>query len=172
MKKLSKIVAWIVGITSFLALGIASYGVIASVNFTDSTIDGGGTYKTFSFFNTSTTTTATSTNGGGGYFKIAGARKVNVYYQSGLAANTLFNLQASYDGSTWFDYYKLISNTSNTNSQQLTRVGSTTMSLASTTQAYTIDPADALYAIRCIVVKTGAAIGSDIASCTASAEFK
>lgn len=144
-----------------------------------------GTFRIFTFFASSTTqinyatsTTATSTSSlidsyfdsfgakDNGYFVVAGAKRVTVYFSrqdnTPITGTSTFSIEASPDGTTWFPYRKLISNVSNTNGQELTRVhfvnwaawnypsdtGGVTLNSATTT--YSIDQADSIYAIRCL----------------------
>lgn len=126
-----------------------------------------------------TTTSATSTDVSftdssgridNGYLVVAGAEDVSVYFErstgGGNVGSSTFRIQISHDGSTWYDYNKLISNVTNTNAQTLTRVASVALTGTSTAQV-TIDPNDAIWAIRCIVVE--AIDGTH--RCIASAKF-
>lgn len=84
------------------------------------------TYKTDTMLN-ATTSDATST-----VEVIAGAKAVTWYFtnesdSSGNGTST-FSVQVSADNSTWVTYNKLVDNVTNTNSQDLTRVGSVEMS--------------------------------------------
>ena len=93
----------------------------------------------------STTTTSTSTNitqwtdGNGrvdnGYLVVKGAKNVTFWFSRAVTTDntvgsTTFRVETSRDGTNWDRYYKLISNTANTNSQTLTRIGEVMISLA------------------------------------------
>lgn len=132
------------------------------------------TYKNFTFF-TATTTTATSTNttDGGQYFRIAGAKKVRLYFTHGGTATTstggaIFNIQATRDGVVWENYNHMIDSTvSSTATSSITTQGATTT--VSTSMDLT---RDTFYAIRCISTELTPAQGVDGEhTCTASAEF-
>lgn len=132
-----------------------------------------GRYETFSFF-AATTTSGTSTSDGNIGMDIKGAEAVTLYFSRawdsvGNAGTSSFNIQVSPDeGVTWLDESKLISNTTNTNAQQQTRVSSVQIAAATSTSMVALDLRnDAFSRIRCIVVET-----TDGAhTCTASAKF-
>lgn len=142
----------------------------ADVNFTDQTQT--ANYQNFSFFN-ATTTTATSTNlsGGGGYFKIAGAKKVELYFSRGGATgpntgSTLFKVQVTPDGTNWYDFNKLEQNLAT--STTATKVASVSIAAATSTTVTSMDlRTDAFYGVRCIAVETT----DGEHTCAASAEF-
>jgi len=105
-----------------------------------------------------------------GYFVIAGAKSVTFYFQrgdtsgQGNTGSTVFSVDVSSDGTTWYDYGNLNSATSTTP----TGLSSYTISAASTTALLSLDLTnDALYAVRCEVVE--ATDGEH--SCRASAQF-
>lgn len=115
-----------------------------------------------------TTTSATSTliaswtDGNGridtGKAIVAGAKQVTFYFGRGGATSpntgsSVFNVEVSYDGTTWVRYNKLISNVSNTNAQTLTRAEQFTISAATSTVIASMSPEDSVYAVRCIVVE-------------------
>lgn len=147
------------------------------------------TFRQYTFFATSTsqtnfatTTTATSTNinqwtdSSGridrGYFVIAGAKKVTMYFSrdAGTGANegsTNFKVQSSPDGTTWYDFTRLVQATSTSVSNAVEQ-STATISAATTTLQYGLDlDYDATFAVRCIVVET--TDGSH--SCSATAQF-
>jgi hypothetical protein len=101
---------------------------------------------------------------------VAGAKKVNFFFSrawgGGNAGSSQFFVEVSADGSNWVPYNKLISNVTNTNGQNLTRVASVTISAATSTSMVTMDE-DAIYAVRCIVVE--ATDGSH--TCEATAQY-
>jgi hypothetical protein len=147
------------------------------------------TYRYYTFFATSTaqtnfatTTTATSTNinqwtnSSGvidkGYFVIAGAKKVTMYFSrdagtGGNAGSTNFKVQSSPDGTTWYDFTRLVQATSTSVSNAVEQ-STATISAATTTLQYGLDlDYDSTFAVRCIVVET--TDGSH--SCAASATY-
>lgn len=172
-----------IGIGIISAFGLFFFGLnwLRAQVVTDIAVPG-EQFQTYTFFASSTvqtdyatTTSATSTDitayfasdgrKDNGYFLIAGAEEVTVYFQRGdttgqgnIGTSTFF-IQASPDGTNWYDYNKLIDNVTNANSQNLTRVGSVIFSAAAdynnatATKAYSLSPEDAWYAIRCIVVE-------------------
>lgn len=89
--------------------------------------------------------------------EIAHAEKVQVYFTrndgdgtSGTGTST-FSIEISPDGTNFYDFNKLISNVTNTNSQELTRVGSVQLATATSTTMVALDIAhDAFHSIRCI----------------------
>lgn len=128
-----------------------------------------------------TTTSATSTTASSntdelgridnGYFVIAGADQASLFFQrttgGGNAGTSTFNVQVTYDGSTWVDYNKLITNVTNTNAQMPTRVSSVALIGTSTSMVSMDLQNDSVYAVRCIVVE--ATDGTH--RCTGFAEF-
>lgn len=123
---------------------------------------------------TSTGTTFTDSNGriDNGYFVLKGAEAATMYFTrygaSDSEATSTFNIQVSMDGTTWIDYNKMISNVTNSNSQELTRVSSVTIVGATSTVMTSLDlNQDAPYAVRCI-----ATIGDDGSNeCRATAKY-
>lgn len=147
--------------------------VRAAISFAVPTV-GPNTYQVFPFF-IATTTSATSTNltGGGGSFIIAGAKDVILYFSRGdthgvgNSGSTVFKVQVSPDNVSWFDYNELGQIASSTTADQFfTRVGTTTISAASTTQMWAMEDIG-FYAIRCIAVRTT----DGESTCKASADF-
>ncbi len=140
-------------------------------------------YKVYELFASSTaettlatTTSATSTNivayadSSGriinGAADVRGAKKVVVYFSQGglTSANTgtsTFSVQTTRDGTNWQNYSMLITDTTNTNAQTLTRVSSVTLPggvtgiHATTTVDYALDLTGGYQAIRCIALLTG-----------------
>ena len=135
-------------------------------------------YQNFLFFASTTnptqlatTTSATSTDIAAffdtdgrlnnGYFVIAGAKEVLLYFQrgeqnsSGNVGTSTFNIQASPDATTWYNYEQLqnATNTPNTVNQLSERVGTSTIRAATSTTIYRMTTMG-WYAIRCIVVET------------------
>lgn len=139
-------------------------------------------YRSFELFASTTaettiatTTSATSTNitayfdSSGrrvdGSADLRGAKKAVVYFSQGgiTSANTgtsTFRVQTSRDNTNWVNYSMLITDTTNTNSQTLTRVSSVTLPVvngthATTTVDYALDLTGGYYSLRCITVLTG-----------------
>lgn len=143
----------------------------AEVNFNEATQT--GNYQTFNFF-TATSTTATSTNltGGGGYFKIAGAKRVSLYFSrawnsTGNTGSSLFKVQVTPDGTNWYDYGQLKQATTTNNANDYAvRASSFTISAATSTTVASMETLG-FYGVRCIVVET--TDGSH--TCTAAAEY-
>lgn len=106
-----------------------------------------------------------------GYFIVAGADQASLFFQrttgGGNTGTSTFNVQVTYDGSTWVDYNKLIKNVTNTNAQTLTRVSSVILTGTSTEMVSMDLETDSVYAVRCIVVE--AVDGTH--RCTGFAEF-
>lgn len=129
--------------------------------------DFGGAYSTEHPFFIATTTSATSTNTSmGNSLNIANADKVTMYFQRGDTTGTgntgtsTFSVQVSQDNSNWITLNMLIDNVTNSNSQTLTRVGSSILSAsanygtATATKAYSLDLTSGVYKyLRCIVVE-------------------
>lgn len=73
---------------------------------------------------------------------------------------TTFKAQVSIDGTTFHDYNKLISNVTNTNAQDLTRVGSVEIT-ATSSALYTMDLSGESFALtRCVSVEAGTTTAS------------
>lgn len=147
-------------------------------------------YMTYEFFSSTTpagvelyatTTTATSTNRiagydsagryDAGYFVIAGAKKVTLFFGRGgrTGANTGssdFQIEVSHDGTTWYDWNKLLQNVATSTNQW--QIATTTISAATSTLIFDMSISNtALYAIRCIVTETT----DGEHSCRAAAEW-
>ena len=148
------------------------------------------TFRYYDFFasttaqtNFATTTSATSTNitswttSSGmvdkGYFVVAGAKKVTMFFTrgdtlgTGNTGTTTYKVQTSPDGTTWYDFKKLVQATSTSISNAVIQA-TAGIEAATLTLSYGLDlNFDAVYAIRCIVVET---IDGDH-SCASSAQF-
>ncbi len=133
----------------------------------------------YNFF-IATTTTATSTNNtiGDGSFKIAGAKRVVMYFSRGgviqpNTGSTLFKVQVSPDGVNWYDYNRLLPNiATSTNSTGVAdsdyKVGSVTITAATSTSINALDLRGfQFYSVRCIAVETT----DGEHTCKATAEF-
>ncbi len=135
-----------------------------------------GTQDFYTFFS-ATTTNATSTTAASsqdpGFLRIGGAADVMFFFSrgdtkgTGNAGSSLFKVQVTPDGVNWFDYNELgqIINTPDANTF-FTRVGSTTISAATSTLQYAMEDIS-YYGVRCITVR--ATDGE--ASCKAVANF-
>ena len=172
--------SWMVYAFTFHALGkITTENPTVTVN----------TFRYYDFFATSTaqtdfatSTTATSTNIASwtdssgridnGYFVIAGAKKVTMFFSrdagtGGNTGTTTFKVQASPDGSTWYDFTRLVQATSTTVANAVEQ-STAAISAATSTLQYGLDlNYDAVWAIRCIVVE--GVDGSH--KCAAAAQF-
>ena len=75
---------------------------------------------------------------------IEGAKKVTFIFKRSdhSAGKTVFTVTVSADDSNYITYNKLIDNVTNTNSQNLTRVGSYDTGAANATKFYTMSPED------------------------------
>lgn len=149
------------------------------------------TYREYQFFASSTapstiatTTSATSTQIASffdtsgrldnGSFEITGAEEVLVFFSrgdtsgEGNTGSSNFKIQATPDGTNWYDYNDLQNITSERFTSALVdaRVGSSTIAAATSTTMYRLD-AKAFKAIRCIVVETT----DGEHACAASARF-
>jgi len=117
-----------------------------------------------------TTTQATSTA-----VSIAGAEKVQAYFNyndgSGTATST-FYIEVSPNGIDWYDFNKLISNVANANSQTVTRVASL-QAVGTTSAMYALDlESDTFDQARCIVTFASTTItAADNSTCELSVEF-
>ena len=122
-----------------------------------------GVYSNSITFLNATTTNATSTTASINA-SVQGARKATFYFQrgdttgQGNTGSSLFHIEVSRTNSSsnndWIDYNKLVDNVTNTNGQNLTRVGSASLS-ASSTKIYSLDlQHDNIQFVRCIVVET------------------
>lgn len=152
-----------------------------------------GVYRTYDFFASTspvaglvsstilaTTTTATSTNITAfsdstfgryvtGAFDITGAKKVTFYFSrgdtsgQGNAGATTFKVQATRDGTTWFDVSRLLGV-----DVSATATSTVTITAATSTIVDGLDIKDQAYKqVRCIVVETT----DGEHSCAASASF-
>lgn len=81
---------------------------------------------------TATTTSAT--------IDFSGVKRATWFFTRAdhAAGSSTFTVDVSFDGETWVDYNKLISNVTNTNAQTLTRVASVALS-SDTTSAVSMD---------------------------------
>ena len=70
------------------------------------------------------------------------------------AGKTVFSVTVSVDNSNYVTYSKLIDNVTNTNSQDLTRVGSYDTGAANATKFYTMSPEDAFTHVKVTATET------------------
>lgn len=161
----------VLAVVAFLviALAFAFPTVKAEVNFSETT-PAQGIYQNFTFF-TATSTTATSTNitGGGGYLKIAGAKKVELYFSrgdtsgKGNAGLSKFRVQVTPDGTNWFDYSKLVGSDAAATATSTVTIGTATSTVVANMDIIK----DTFYGVRCIVNQTT----DGEHTCKASAEY-
>lgn len=174
--KLKDIATSFLGILGLVLLLAVAWIAVENPAFAASQTDSRPTeearYKTYTFF-TATTTSATSTSDGTPGMDIKGATGVTLYFSradsGGNTGTSTFSVQVSPDeGTTWYNFSKLISNTTNTSSQDLTRVASVDIVAATSSTMVSMDlENDAFSRVRCIVVE-----GTDGShTCSASAEF-
>src|SRR3990167_1430881 len=161
---------------------------ISRANITSDPPTSAATYKTYTFFTpvsvssfntaSATTTSATSTNINpfvatttnytvdNGYFVIAGAKKVDLYFQrgdisgQGNTGTSTFSIQTSPDGTNWYNFNRLIIASSTVFLANQTTTGNVILSasadyntgtstIISSMELTNISP----YAIRCIVAE-------------------
>lgn len=173
MKSLLKTLsALTVALTLLLSNVIPAYAAISldTVGVTQ------GAYRNYEFFasttapsTVSTTTSATSTNiisfftptgvKDFGYFVIAGAKSVGLLFGrgdatgQGNAGSSAFRIQASPNGSDWYDYNSLTLDAITPGAVLRPIVGTTTITAATSTVPMFMNNIDGIYAIRCIVVE-------------------
>ena len=108
---------------------------------------------------------------------IKGAKKVEFYFirngDSTSVATSTFEVEVTPDGTNWYDYNKLISNTTNSNSQELTRIETTTIIGATSTTIVAMDlEHDVFRGVRCLASFTATSTEeTDSNLCKASVEF-
>lgn len=99
---------------------------------------------------------ASVTNTAAQPISMAGVRRATIFMTTsgGTWPNTTSLVEVSADGTNWVVYNKLITNVTNTNAQNVTRVA--TLSVASTTAMLTIDMTDDCFAyMRIFPTRTG-----------------
>lgn len=109
-----------------------------------------GTYKVLTLLNAVTASTTSAE------IVIAGAKKVTLFFTRAnhAAGSSAFDVDVSYDGTTYVDFNKLITNVTNTNAQTPVRVGTVTLS-SNTTETVAMDlERDCFYTMRVNVVET------------------
>lgn len=122
----------------------------------------GSVNNAITFFS-ATTTNATSTTAGINAY-IEGAKRATFYFKrgdttgTGNSGSSLFKIEVARTNSTsdadWVVYNKLIDNVTNANTQNLTRVGSASLS-GTSTKIYSMDLAnDNISFVRCVNVET------------------
>lgn len=87
---------------------------------------------------------------------IEGAKKVVLVYKRSAhdSGKTVFSATVSLDGTNYITYNKWISNTANTNSQDVTRVASVDTGAANVTGFLTMDPDDGFAYIKVTATET------------------
>lgn len=87
---------------------------------------------------------------------IEGAKKVVLVYKRSdhSSGKTVFSATVSVDGSNYITYNKWISNATNTNSQDITRVASVDTGAADVTGFLTMDPDDGFVYIKVTATET------------------
>ena len=87
---------------------------------------------------------------------IENAKKVSFVFKRAdhSAGKTVFTVTVSADDSNYITYNKLIDNVANTNSQQLTRVGSYDTGAANATKTYTMSPEDTFAYVKVTATET------------------
>lgn len=138
-----------------------------------------GEYKLTTLLS-ATTTSATSTDdtslNGYGYAVITGSKKVTALFTHGGVATTssggeTYRLQVSPDGTNWYDYNDLRLNTVTPGNSVLAHVGTTTISVATSTTIAVMQSLG-FYAVRCLEVETSPLLGVDGEhTCKIYAEF-
>lgn len=113
---------------------------------------GGVASDTFILHTPLNAVTATTTSAA---IDVAGAKKVGFIFTRAnhSAGSSAFTVEVSYDGSTWVGYNKLITNVTNTNAQDLTRVATVTLS-SNTSEIAMMSTEDAFVYIRVKVTET------------------
>lgn len=173
--KLSKFIAWAVGLTAFSLLGVVA--VTAATSFSHQ--KGNTTYEATALLN-ATTTSATSTaqTDAPPIVTIGGAKKVSVTFQrgdahssGGNAGSTDFSVDVAVDSTlTWIPFRMLIANDTNLISQNVTRVATSTLG-GTTTKTFQLDLSNGTYyALRCIANKNGGNDGGEN-TCIVGAQF-
>lgn len=154
-----------------VALAVGVPGVQSRFRTTDNI----GFTEAYTFFS-ATTTSATSTTASGvndpGFFKIAGAKNVELYFSrgdttgQGNSGSTIFRVQVSPDGTNWYEYNGLAVNSVSAGNAFRPSVGTTTIAAAtSTTIAKMTDLG--FYAVRCIALE----VTDGEHTCKAQADF-
>lgn len=163
-----------------LSVGAALVLVLSIIYFNTGTVFGmtignfvnktTGYTEYYTFFN-ATTTTATSTNttNGDGRFVVAGAKNVTLYFSRGgvVAPNTgstLFKIEVSPDGSTYYPYNVLTQNVATSTYPAVV----STVSIGAATTTTLVQMRDlGFYSIRCVAIETT----DGEHTCKAEAEF-
>ena len=130
-------------------------GVVAITRIVNKPI---GYSEYYNLFPSATTTSATSSDSvtGDGVVKVAGAKKVMVFFSRGGATgpntgNTRFKIQGTPDGTNWYDYSKLVLATSTSETtQSVVNIAASTSTVAASLK----NQFDTWQLIRCVVVET------------------
>ncbi len=174
--KLVSIIGLLVIVTAFIAYGLfgghkspsksSSFG---AVNPDTTTMPIGHFIKT-TLLNATTTTATSTTQDTNKFVRIAGAKKVDLYFSrawgAGNSGSSRFSVQVTPDGDNWYDFNKLVQNSAT--STVPTTLGSVTISAATSTTVVSMDlQYDAFYAVRCVVWETT----DGTHSCDVTAEY-
>jgi hypothetical protein len=163
----NKILLGITGVLVLLGATVA-YGAVTSKFKTEDT----GYSQNYSFLSATTTYAATSTNisnaNDTGWFRIAGAKRVDIFFsRAATSTNTgtsTYSIQVTNNGTNWYAFNRLIPATSTAQTAQATDV----IGQSTTTDMFGVDlRTNAFLGVRCIVTQT--IDGSN--SCSAYAEF-
>lgn len=133
-----------------LAAGLVVYGATT----TDESQRSLGTYDDYKHYTLINADTANATSSG---LPIWAAERIEVYFTrnagSASEATSTFEIEVSPDGTNWYDYNKLVSNVTNSNSQELTRVETTTIIGATSTTVVALDlQHDTFEELRCVAI--------------------
>lgn len=150
---------------AFLAAVHQAYGASTQVpGITLHTMNQPDGYQDLYTFFSATTTTATSTNAATaqdpGFLRLAGVQDVIFFFSrgdtkgTGNSGSSVFKVQVTPDGTTWVDYNELGQITVSPTADMFeTRVGTTTISAATSTVMYAMEDISYL-GVRCITVRT------------------
>jgi hypothetical protein len=109
-----------------------------------------GTYKVVTLLDAVAATTTSDA------LVIAGAKKATLYFTraSHGSGSSAFSVTVSGDGATFVPFNKLITNVTNTNAQDQTRVGSVSLAANGTEMASLDLSVDAVYAMKVTATET------------------
>ena len=127
-----------------------------------------GYVENYTFLNATTTSATSTTQPGDGIFKIAGAKRVTLYFSRAWAVtntgSSTFSIQVTPDGTNWYNYNTLAQNLAT--STYPTTLASVVIEAATSTTIVQMDKLG-FDSIRCVVVE--ATDGAH--TCKAVAEF-
>jgi hypothetical protein len=106
-------------------------------------------------FDTITMVAATTSDETSDGLEIWASERATVYFTrngaSDSTATSTFEIEVSPNGTDWYDYNKLVSNVTNANSEELTRVETTSIVGATSTVIVGIDLShDVFHSVRCV----------------------